>query len=83
MAGGMAAGMTVALTIYALFTKTDFTACGALFFILCIAMLMLALVSVFMTFVSWWHPFIAAISVVFYGLYLVVDTQMIAGGRSH
>ena len=28
MAAGMTAGVTVALTLYAVFTKTDFTVCG-------------------------------------------------------
>ena len=83
MAGGMTLGMTVALTIYALYTDTDFTACGALFFIIAIGMLMLMLVSIFMTFVAWWHPVVATVLVIVYGLYLVVDTQMIAGGKSH
>ena len=83
MAGGMTLGMTVALTLYALNTDTDFTACGALFFIIAIGMLMLMLVSIFMTFVAWWHPVVATVLVIVYGLYLVVDTQMIAGGKSH
>ena len=83
MAGGMTAGMTVALTVYAYNTKTDFTMCSSLFFILSVGMMMLCLVSVFMTFVAWWHPVMAAICVVFYALYLIYDTQLIAGGRSH
>ena len=83
MAGGMTAGMTVGLTAYAYNTKTDFTMCGSLFFILSLALMMLCLVSVFMTFVAWWHPFMACICVVFYALYLIYDTQLIAGGRSH
>ena len=83
MAAGMTLGMTVALTIYALYTDTDFTICGSLFFIISVGMLMLILVSLFMSFVSWWHPFVSAILVCVYGLYLVLDTQMIAGGKSH
>ena len=83
MAAGMTLGMTVALTIYALYTDTDFTICGSLFFIISIGMLMLIFVSIFMSFVSWWHPVVSAILVCVYGLYLVLDTQMIAGGKSH
>lgn len=83
MAAGMTLGMTVALTVYAMFTKTDFTVCGALFFIMSIGLLMLFVFSIFMSFVSWWHPFVSAVLVCVYGLYLVLDTQMIAGGRSH
>ena len=82
-AAGMTASITVALTYYACTTKTDFTMCGGLFFILSMAMLCLMVVSMFMTFVEWWHPFVSAILVVFYGLYLIYDTQLIAGGKQH
>ena len=83
MAGGMTAAMTIALTVYAANTKTDFTMCGSLFYIMTIGMLLLVVMSLFMTFVEWWHPLISAIFIMFYGLYLVFDIQLIAGGRSH
>jgi len=83
MAGGMTAGMTVALTIYAMYTKTDFTVCGSLFFVISAGMLLLMLFSLFMSFATWWHPLVASILVMVYGLYLVFDIQLIAGGRSH
>lgn len=73
-AAGMTAAVTVALTFYACTTKTDFTMCGGLFFILSMALLCLIVVSWFMTFAAWWHPFVSAILVVFYGLYLIYDT---------
>mmetsp|Transcript_17390 Transcript_17390/g.23441 ORF Transcript_17390/g.23441 Transcript_17390/m.23441 type:complete len:172 (-) Transcript_17390:121-636(-) len=82
-AAGMTVGMTLAITIYAWRTKTDFTAMGGFFLCLFIGMLMLSFCSLFFSFASWWHPVVAAITVVCYGLYLIFDTQMIAGGRSH
>ena len=82
-AAGMTAAVTVALTFYACTTKTDFTVCGGLFFILSIALLCLILFSWVMTFAAWWHPFVSALLVVFYGLFLIYDTQLIAGGRKH
>ena len=39
--------------------------------------------STFMTFATWWHPFILAVLVVVYGLYLIYDTQLITCGKSH
>ena len=81
MAAGMTAAVTIALTIYAFTTKTDFTMCGGLFFILTVAFLCLIVFSWFMTFAKWWHPMVSAILVVFYGLYLIYDTQLIAGGK--
>ena len=82
-AAGMTAAVTVALTYYACTTKTDFTMCGGLFFIMGMALICLCLVSFFMSFAAWWHPVLAAILVVFYGLYLIYDTQLIAGGKQH
>ena len=83
VAAAMTAGMTVALTIYAFTTKTDFTVCGSLFFCIAVGMLMLMVVSMFMTFASWMHPVISAVLVVVYGLYLIYDTQLIAGGGQY
>ena len=82
-AAGMTLGMTVAITLFAFWTKTDFTVCGSLFLCLAIGMLCLGLVSIFCTFSSWWYPLVSAICVVIYGLYLIFDTQLIAGGRRH
>ena len=73
-AAGMTAAVTVALTFYACTTKTDFTMCGGLFFILGMALICLCVVSFFMTFAAWWHPFMSALLVVFYGLFLIYDT---------
>lgn len=70
----MTAGMTVALTIYAFTTKTDFTVCGGLFFVMSVGMIMLVLVSMFMTFAAWWYPLLSALFVVIFALYLIYDT---------
>ena len=83
MAGGMALGMTVALTIYACTTKTDFTVCGSLFFCMSVGLFFLAIISLFMRHNKWWHPIVAVIFIIAYGLYLIYDTQLIAGNKSH
>ena len=70
----MTAGMTVALTIYAFTTKTDFTVCGGLFFVMSIAMIFLVLISMFMTFAAWWYPLLSVLFVVMFSLYLIYDT---------
>ena len=82
-ASGMTAGMTLAITVYACTTKTDFTTCSGLFLCLSIGMLMLCCISFFFTFSAWWHPVLSAVLVVFYGLFLIYDTQLIAGGGQH
>ena len=82
-AAGMTTLVTAALTFYACTTKSDFTVCGSMFFILGMVMICLCLASIFMTFASWWHPLVSGIIVVFYGLYLVYDTQLICGGKKY
>ena len=79
-AAGSTAALTLALTLYACTTKTDFTMCGGLMISISIACLMLIVMSFFMSWVSWWHPVVSAILVVFYGIFLVYDTQLVAGG---
>ena len=73
-AGGMTLGMTIAITVYALCTKTDFTACYGLFFCITVGMLMLMFVSIFVSFTFWHTPVMSAVFVVLYGLYLIYDT---------
>ena len=80
-AAGLTALVTVALTFYACTTKTDFTMCGGLFYIMCVVMLFLVIASFFMHFVAWWHPLVTGLLIIFYGMFLIYDTQLIAGGK--
>ena len=82
-AAGMTAGVTIALTLYALCTKTDFTMYGGAFVVISCAMCLLCFMSIFMSFVSWWHPVLSCILVIFYGLFLIYDTQLVAGGGKY
>ena len=83
LAAVMTAGVTVALTLYACTTKTDLTMCGGLFFILSMVLLIICIFSWFMTFSGWWHPIVAGVLCVIYGLYLIYDTQLIIGKGQH
>ena len=51
--------------------------------ILSIVLLTLILSMMFFSFAVWWHPFVSALLVVFYGLFLIYDTQLIAGGKKY
>ena len=82
-AAAMTAGVTFALTLYACTTKTDFTMCGGLFFILGMVLILTVAFSWFMSFGGWWHPVISGILCVVYGLYLIYDTQLIVGKGQH
>ena len=82
-AAGATAAVTIALTAYACTTKTDFTICGGLMFILSMVIFTLIIAMMFLSFAAWWHPLVSALLIVFYGLFLIYDTQLIAGGRKH
>lgn len=70
--------VTVSLTIYACTTKTDFTLMGGFLFIFGMILMVLG---VFL----WWgvsstmKTLLCGLGVIFYGLYLIYDTQLIVG----
>lgn len=69
----MTAGIVIALTIYAMTTKTDFTVCGGLMFVLGAALLLFGIFSYF--FGPTFRLVCCVFGVVVFGLYLIVDTQ--------
>ena len=79
----MTATITVVLTIFAIRTKTDFTTHDVFCPILFASLLCLFICYLFMAFSSWWHPVVAAILVIVYGLYIVHDTQLITGDKKY
>ena len=83
MIAAMTATITVVISIFAIKTETDFTTAEMFCPILLASMVCLLICSIFMTFSSWWHPVYAGILVIMYGLYLVHDTQLIAGDKKY
>lgn len=71
----------VGLSVYAIFTKEDFTTKWGIIIVLCLAMLSLGIFSLFA-----WSPFLdnlyCCLGVILFGIYLVIDTQMIIGGKN-
>lgn len=78
IAAVLTAAIVVALTLYACFTKTDFTVCGGLLFT---ALMALVIASIFTIFFRnrILQIVISAISVVVFSVYLIYDTQLILG----
>jgi len=73
----MTASLVIALTLYAIFTKTDFTACGGTVTVMGTTLFQLAYIMFFLGLKS---DFIFnIIGVFFFGLYKVYDTQLIVG----
>ena len=89
MAAGMTAIITVSLSIYACFTKTDFTVlcgpflCWGLLLIIAISMTLSLLSMIIFSFTETWYPFATGFAIIIYGLYLIIDTQLIVGGGRH
>ena len=73
--------IVVALTLYAIFTPTDFTTCGGLLVVLTAVIIILFIIMLF-TDSKIVHLIYCGVGVFLFGLYLVIDTQMIMGGRS-
>ena len=84
ISAGMTAGVTVSVTLYAMTTKTDFTskswrglvcACPFIILLLCL--------SIWTFKFSILSSISNAIFAVIYCLFLIFDTQMVAGGKRH
>lgn len=81
--------ITIVLSLYACFTKADFTKlCGrwTIFALLLIITIQLTLSII--TMVIWeangtYVPLVAGFCVILYGLFLIIDTQLIVGGKRH
>lgn len=76
----MTAAMVTAITIYAYKTETDFTASWGIIVVVSVVLLILGLVTMF-TDNPFLHNLYCAVGIICFGLYLIVDTQMIMGGR--
>lgn len=83
IAAVMTLGVTIGVTAYACFTKRDFTTCyGTMFGIMVGGILFAIFMGIFYN----TRPIQIVVCLVFiiiYTIYIVIDTQAIAGGRSH
>jgi len=72
--------IVLVLTLYAIFTPTDFTVKWGIIFVIMMAMLMFGIFTIIL-----WSPILnnlyCCLGVILFGIYLVIDTQLIIGGR--
>ena len=78
----LTAVMIIALTIYAVRTKADFTGCGAYIMVLFLGLIMLLLVYSFFPGSLIISKIIAGLGAMLFGFIIVYDTQMIFGSAS-
>mmetsp|Transcript_16001 Transcript_16001/g.20233 ORF Transcript_16001/g.20233 Transcript_16001/m.20233 type:complete len:267 (-) Transcript_16001:86-886(-) len=81
VAAAMTLAVTIALTIYAFNTDTDFTAMTSAIITISIVAFMMSLAFIFIPSKSPWSHVLAAGFVLIYSFYLVWHTQLIAGGK--
>ncbi len=78
----MTLGITAALTVYALTTKTDFTTMGGVFFVCGMALMLFGFCAMMF---GGKTPIVniiyCTLGVILYGFYLIYDIQLLVGGH--
>ncbi|XP_040584491.1 protein lifeguard 2 [Mesocricetus auratus] len=81
-AAGATTVVTLTLTLFALQTKWDFTLLNGVLFVLLIVLMIYGIIALVIR--SYWvHLVYAALGTLIFSLYLVMDIQMMVGGRYH
>ncbi|KAK6182340.1 hypothetical protein SNE40_010049 [Patella caerulea] len=87
MAMGITALVCLAISIFAMQTKIDFTLCSGLLFVLVMVLFMFGLLTIILRFAFGYNRILdivyASLAALVFGLFLIYDTQMIVGGRKH
>jgi len=73
--------MVVSLTVYAWTTKTDFTGCGGLLFMLCMVSIAMGIMLIF-SHNDTLHLIYCWLGIILGGLYLIYDVQLVVGGKT-
>uniref|UniRef100_A0A8D2BAT5 Uncharacterized protein n=1 Tax=Sciurus vulgaris TaxID=55149 RepID=A0A8D2BAT5_SCIVU len=74
--------VTLALTIFALQTKWDFTLLNGMLFVLLFVLVIYGILLILIR--SYWlHVLYAGLGTVLFSMYLVMDVQLMVGGRHH
>jgi FtsH-binding integral membrane protein len=81
MAALMTFSMVVALGLYAVYTKTDFSMQGGAIFVFGCAFLMLSIFGMFTT-NKFFHIFLSVLGIILFGFYLIYDIQLIVGNKT-
>ena len=78
----MTSVMVVALTAYSCVTEIDYTKLLPYMIIGCIILLAASICAMFIR-VPILHTIISAVTVFFFSIYLIVDTQLVLGGKTY
>lgn len=78
----MTAAMVFSLTVYALTTKNDLRVEIALLFIIASTMIIFAIM-VFFVKSYYVHMIYCGLGVIIFGIYLIIDTKLLLGGKTY
>ena len=78
----LTAAIVVSLTIYAFKTKTDFTICGGMLFMLLMVLFVASIMAIFIQ-NKIFEIAVSSFSVILFGIYLIYDTQLVVGKHSN
>mmetsp|Transcript_21676 Transcript_21676/g.33380 ORF Transcript_21676/g.33380 Transcript_21676/m.33380 type:complete len:160 (-) Transcript_21676:38-517(-) len=81
MAGLATALVTIALTAYAMKTSTKLEVFSAMVWVVYLAMLPLMIIGLFIK-IKFLYTIYCCLGLLFYSLFLIIDTMMIIGGKS-
>mmetsp|Transcript_55756 Transcript_55756/g.76749 ORF Transcript_55756/g.76749 Transcript_55756/m.76749 type:complete len:161 (-) Transcript_55756:177-659(-) len=76
----MTAGITFTCTLYAFRSSNDFTIMGGSVWILSLTIFMMCILGFIFPFGHIWHLLIAGLCVFLFGIFLIYDVQVVAGG---
>ena len=77
------AGVTLALTMFACFTSADFVLIGPILVLILSLSLCMSMMFMFVFMFNKLHTFYCMMGVIIYSIYLIVDTQLIMGGKRY
>ncbi|XP_069852582.1 protein lifeguard 2-like isoform X1 [Dipodomys merriami] len=81
-ATGATTMVTIGLTLFALQTKWDFTLLSGMLFVFFFILIIYGIILIFV-YSYWLHLLYAALGALVFSLYLVMDVQIMVGGRHH
>lgn len=82
IAASLTAAAVIGLTIYAFYSKTDFTILGGILFVLLLVLLTASIISIFIH-NRWLQLAISICGALLFSVYLVFDTQLILGKHQY
>lgn len=82
MAAGICAACCLAVSVFSIHTKFDFTSCGGFLFIAAWALLLFGIMAIF-TYNRILNTVYAVLGAILFMAFLAFDTQLLMGGRKH